>query len=105
LDESAAVAREYADLLMERRRYRKAETYYRKAHELGLRDDRLLLGLGGALAASGKTKEAVPLLEDVYGRQPSERLAYELARLYKKLGRNDRALELLAEIERSQRTR
>lgn len=105
LDESATVAREYADLLMERRRYRKAETYYRKAHELGLRDDRLLLGLGGALAANGKAKEAVPLLEDVYVHQPSERLAYELARLYKKLGRNDRALELLAEIERSQRTR
>ena len=103
LDRGAAVAREYADLLMERRRYRKAETQYRRAQGLGLRDDRLLLGLGGALAANGKAREAVPLLEDVYARQPTERLAYELAGLHRKLGNNARALALLADIERSQR--
>jgi tetratricopeptide (TPR) repeat protein len=97
---NASVAREYADLLMERRNYRKAEGLYRRAHASGLRDDRLLLAFGGALAANDKPKEAVVLLEEVYARQPSDRLAFELARLYRKLGRNDRALELLARIDR-----
>ena len=96
------VAREYGDLLMERRNHRRAETQYRNAQALGLRDDRLLIALAGALAANGKPNEAVPLLEDVYSRQRSDRLAYDLARLYKRLGRNERALELLAELERSQ---
>jgi Flp pilus assembly protein TadD len=97
---NASVAREYADLLMERRNYRKAEGLYRRAHASGLRDDRLLLAFGGALAANDKPKEAVTLLEEVYARQPSDRLAFELARLYRKLGRNDRALELLTRIDR-----
>ena len=95
-----SLAREYADLLMERRNYRKAEGLYRRARASGLHDDRLLIALGGALAANDKPQEAVTLLEEVYGRQPSDRLAFELARLYRKLGRNDRALELLARIGR-----
>ncbi len=95
-----SVAREYADLLMERRNYRKAEGLYRRARASGLGDDRLLVALGGALAANDKPEEAVTLLEEVYARQPSDRLALELARLYRKLGRNERALELLARIGR-----
>jgi Tfp pilus assembly protein PilF len=95
-----SLAREYADLLMERRNYRKAEGLYRRARASGLRDDRLLLALGGALAANDKPNEAVTVLEEVYARQPSDRLAFELARLYRRLGRNDRALELLTRIGR-----
>jgi tetratricopeptide (TPR) repeat protein len=102
LDGGAEVARECADLLMQRRRYRRAEPHYGRAYALGLRDERLLLGFGGALAANGKAREAVPLLEQVYARSPSERLAYELARLHRTLGSHERALELLADIERMQ---
>jgi len=97
---SPAIAREYADLLVERRNYRKAAALYRKAHAAGLRDDGLLLAWGGTLAANNKPREAVPLLEQVYAHAPTQRLAFELAQLYKKMGRNDRALELLAQIGR-----
>jgi predicted Zn-dependent protease len=97
----AEVAREYGDLLMERRAYAKAETAYRSAMAHGLRDDRLLLSLSRALDGNGRPKEAASFYEEVYARQPTDRLAYEMARLYKKLGRNDRALELLSDIERS----
>lgn len=98
-----AVAREYADLLMDRRNYRKAETLYRIAHAGGLRDDGLLVAWAGALAANNKPREAVPLLEQVYARAPTERLAFDLARLCKRIGRNDRALELLAQIGQSRK--
>lgn len=96
-----ATTREYADLLLEKRDYRKSEKYYKEAHGLGLRDDRLLTGLAGALAGNGKPKEALPYLEEVYKRNPTDRLALELAKVYQRLGRRDRALELLATIEKS----
>ena len=37
-------------------------------------------------------------MEEAYRRQPTDRLAFELAKLYQKLGRNDKALELLSKI-------
>jgi len=96
---NAAIKREYADLLLERRDYRKAETYYKESHALGLRDDRLLVALAGALSGARKYKEAIPYLEDVYQREKTDRLAFDLAKLYQKTGRNDRALQLISEIE------
>jgi len=96
-------AREYADLLMERRSYGKAEDWYRRALSGGIRDERLLLGLGGALSAGGKPREALPFLEEAYRRQPSDRLALDLARLYRRLGQNERALQLLATVQGSKR--
>ncbi len=97
----AAVNREYADLLLEKRDYRKAETQYRRALNLGLRDDRLLLALATALSVNDKVLEAIPLLEEVYQKRPSDRLAYDLAKLYQRVGRSDRALELLRTIQPS----
>ena len=97
----AEVIREYADLLMERREYGKAEAQYQAALARGLRDDRLLVALAGALAANRKYREAVPFLEEAYARQPTDRLAFDLAKLYQKTGQNDRALELLRKIETS----
>ncbi len=94
------ILREYADLLVQRRDYRKAEKYYRAAHAGGLRDDRLLLGLAGALRGQGKDREALPYLEEAYRRSPSERIAFELAQVYRKVGRYDRALQLLNKIEK-----
>jgi len=64
-----------------------------------LRDDRLLIGLAGALSGNRKYKEAIPYLEDAYQRQPTDRLAFELAKLYQKVGRNNRAMELISKIE------
>lgn len=98
--DNAPAAREYADLLAERRNYRKAEGLYRRAHAAGVRDDGLLLGFAGVLTANEKPGEAVPLLEQVYARRPTDRLAFDLARLHRKLGNHARALELLADIER-----
>jgi tetratricopeptide (TPR) repeat protein len=97
--DNAAVAREFADLLLEKRDFRKSETYYKDAYRLGLRDDRLLVGLSGALQGNGKPKEALPYLEHIYKSNPTDRLAFELARLYQKLGRKKQALELLAKLE------
>ena len=99
IDGDAAVEREYADLLMERKNYSKAAAWYRRALGHGLEDERLLAGLAGALAADGKPKEALPFLERAHVLRPSDRLRLELARLYRRLGQNDRALQLLAEIE------
>jgi tetratricopeptide (TPR) repeat protein len=99
--DDAEVAREYGDLLMERKSYRRAETVFRDSMAHGLRDERLLAGLARALDGNGKPKEALPLLEEAYQRQPTDRLAYDLARLYQKLGQQDRALKLLAQLERS----
>jgi tetratricopeptide (TPR) repeat protein len=96
---NTAITREFADLLLEKRDYRKSEKYYKDAYGLGLRDDRLLVGLSGALQGNGKPKEALPYLEDLYSRNPTDRLTLELARLYQKLGRKKQALELLAKLE------
>ena len=101
VDAEAEVEREYADLLMERKRHSRAAEYYRRALGHGLRDERLLTGLAAALGAAGKPSEALPYLEDAYATDPSPRLGLELARLYRRLGRNERALQLLAEIERA----
>src|SRR5262249_36574095 len=49
-----AVVREYADLLLEKRDYPKAESYYRDAYDMGLRDVRLLVSYSGALRGNGK---------------------------------------------------
>jgi tetratricopeptide (TPR) repeat protein len=102
---NASISREYADLLLEKKDYRESERYYKAAHNLGLGDEALLLGLAGALRGNGKSREALPYLEEAYRRQPTGRLAFELAKLYQKLGRNDKALELLNRIERSSKSR
>jgi predicted Zn-dependent protease len=100
LRNDASVEREYADLLVERRRYAEAASTYRRAMDHGLKDERLLAGLAGALLAGGKPGEALPYLEEAYALSGEDRLGLELARLYRRLGRNDRALQVLAEIER-----
>jgi len=99
VDPDAEVEREYADLLMERKRHSRAAEYYRRALGRGLRDERLLMGLASALSAAGKPSEALPHLEDAYALGRSQRVGLELARLYRRLGRNERALQILAEIE------
>lgn len=103
----ASVLRESADLLMERGERRQAERRYRDAARLGLRDYRLLVAWAGSLQASGKLAEAASLLEEAYRLEPSDRLAFDLAKLYQRLGRNKDALRLLKDIEtrRSQSTR
>jgi tetratricopeptide (TPR) repeat protein len=102
LGRDAAVEREYGDLLMERKRYSQAVACYRRALDDGLRDERLLAGIAGGLRARGKPAEALPFLEEAYAVRRDARLGLDLARLYRRLGRNDRALEVLAEIERGQ---
>jgi predicted Zn-dependent protease len=104
-EDNATIIREYADLLLEKRDYRNSERQYKAAYAKGLRDDALLLGLAGALHGNGKLKESLPYLEDVYRRQPTDRIALELARLHKKLGHNARALELLESIEGSAKSK
>jgi tetratricopeptide (TPR) repeat protein len=99
LGADSSVEREYGDLLMERSRYPQAVSYYRRALDHGLKDETLLAGIARALSASGKPGEALPYLEEAYALRPSGRLGLELARLYKRLGRNGRALEILGEIE------
>lgn len=95
----AGVAREYGDLLMQNRDYRGAEKRYRHAFEHGLRDVRLLSGLAGALQANGKPEEAVPILEQAYSLQDTDRLAFELARLYERVGRPRDASRMLRKLE------
>ncbi len=97
---NAAILREYGDLLMETRNYRKSEKYYRMAYDRGLRDERLLIGLAGAMRGRGRDKEALPYLEEAYRLHPSDRLAFELAQAYRKAGKYDRALALLNKIEK-----
>jgi tetratricopeptide (TPR) repeat protein len=99
----AEVEREYADLLMERRRHSQAASYYRRALDSGLRDERLLAGLAAALAASGKPSEALPYLDEAYKLERSQRIGLELARLHRRLGQNERALQILAELEAASR--
>jgi tetratricopeptide (TPR) repeat protein len=93
------IVREYADLLLEKHDYGHAEKFYKEALRLGLRDTRLLIGLAGALRGDGKHREALPLLEDVYAAEPSDRVAFELAATLQKVGRNKEALALLARLE------
>lgn len=95
----SGVVREYADLLLEKHDYHGAENFYKQALHLGLRDSRLLLGLAGALRANGKHKEALPLLEEAYAMQPSDRVAFELASTLQKVGQRKEALAVLAKIE------
>jgi|SRR5262245_11467555 len=102
VDGDAAIEREYADLLMERKNYGKAASLYRQALGHGLRDERLLAGLAGALSADGRPAEAVPQLEEAYALRRNARLGLELARLYRRVGRNQDALRLLAEIENAE---
>jgi tetratricopeptide (TPR) repeat protein len=95
----AAFVREYADLLLEKQDYRKAEGAYRDAYDLGLRDVRLLVSYAGALRGNGKPRAALPYLEEAYRREPTDRLAFELAKLMHEVGRTKEASQLLSRIE------
>jgi tetratricopeptide (TPR) repeat protein len=96
----AQLVREYADLMLERKKYGEAARYYREAERLGLRDERLQVSMGGALIGSRKYKEAVPYLEYAYRHSPTPRRAMDLAKAYSKAGRKEEARLLLAEVER-----
>ena len=98
-DRNTSVLREYADALLEKRDYRKSVEYYQAAYRLGLRDDRLLLGLAGALSGQGKDRAALPYLQELYRRAPTDRVAFELAKLMHRLGRDDQARRLLRQVE------
>jgi tetratricopeptide (TPR) repeat protein len=94
------LTREYADLLLEKRDYRGAEKSYKQAMRSGLRDSRLLLGLAGALRGNGKTREAIPYLEEAYAKEPRDGVAFELASALRKAGHHKEALSVLSKIER-----
>jgi tetratricopeptide (TPR) repeat protein len=94
-----SVVREYADLLLEKRDYRRAEMYYKEAYEMGFRDVRLLVSLSGALRGNGKPRAALPYLEEAYRREPTDRLGFELAKLMHELGRTTEAAQILKTIE------
>ena len=100
--DDAGVRREYADVLLQRHKYGPAAEQYRRVLWRGPRDRQVLLALGGALSADGKPREALPYLEEAYSRHADGRLAYDLAVLYQRVGRNDRALELLRAAEEPQ---
>ncbi len=93
------VVREYADLLLEKRDYRKAEAYYRDAYSMGLRDVRLLVSYSGALRGNDKPRAALPYLQEAYRREPTDRLGFELAKLMHELGRTAEASQILSTIE------
>lgn len=95
------IVREYADMELEKRDYRGAENAYKDALGLGLRDERLIAGLAGALLGRGKDREALPYLKEIYANDPTDRQALELARTLKKLGHKREALDLLEKIEQS----
>jgi len=95
----AGVVREYADLLLEMRDYRKAEAHYRDAYRMGLRDVRLLVSYSGALRGNGKPRAALPYLQEAYRREPTDRLGFELAKLMHELGRTAEASQILNTIE------
>lgn len=105
LGHDAAVVREYADLLLEKGNYRKAEDYYQQAYGQGIRDVRLLVSLSGALRANGKPRAALPYLGEAYRREPTDRLAFDLAKLLHELGRQEQALQILARIEAASTSR
>jgi tetratricopeptide (TPR) repeat protein len=98
---NAAITREYADLLLETKNYGKSETAYKRALALGLRDARLYVGLSGALRANRKPREALRYLEAAYRLEPTDRLAFELARLLQQLGRTRQALAMVNTIDRN----
>ena len=98
-DNNAVIVREYADLLLEKHDYRGAEKSYKDAMKLGLRDQKLILGLAGALQGNTKSREALPLLREAFAAQPVARLGLELARTLRKLGYSKEALEILAKVE------
>jgi len=98
-DQDSSFLREYADVLLEKKDYKKSARSYGLAYSLGLRDDRLLAGYAGALMGAGKYKEAAPYLEELYRRNPTPRTTFELAKLMHRLGREERAKQLLSELE------
>lgn len=98
---NSGIVREYADLMLERRDYKKAAEHYRAAHDLGLNDTRTLTGLAGALTGDGKYKAALPYLEEAYRRSPTDRLAFEIARVLKKLNRSEQAMVYLQKVQSS----
>jgi Tfp pilus assembly protein PilF len=91
----AAVTREYADLLLELKQYRPAEQQYKRALALGLADARLYVALSGSLRATRRPREALPYLQQAYRLAPTERLAFELARVLHQTGHSRQALALL----------
>jgi tetratricopeptide (TPR) repeat protein len=86
-------------VLLEEKDYQKSAQYYGVAYRQGLQDDRLLEGYAGSLTGAGKYKEALPYLEELYRRNPTPRVTLELAKLLHRLGRNDRAKELVSQLE------
>jgi len=94
----AQILREYADLVFEKGDGREAAKYYKNAEQLGLRDTRLLVGLSGALVKIRRPREALPYLQEAYRREPTDRLAYELARVLVAVGRNEPARVLLSRV-------
>ena len=97
---NAAITREYADLLLEKKDYKNSERHYKDALALGVREARLYVGLSGALRGNRKPREALPYLEHAYALEPTDRLAFELARLLQQVGRSEQALALLSTVER-----
>ncbi len=95
----AAVQREYADFLFEKKDFRKAEKHYKAAYDLGLHDTRLLIGLSGALRSQNKPRQALPYLEQAYKQDPTDHLAFELAKVLHQVGENQRAMALLNKIQ------
>jgi tetratricopeptide (TPR) repeat protein len=98
-EKDAPLVREYADVLLEKKDYKKSARYYGVAYGLGVRDNRLLEGYVGALGGAGKYKEELPYLEELNRREPTPRVTFELAKLMHRLGHNDRARELLSQLE------
>jgi tetratricopeptide (TPR) repeat protein len=95
------IVREYADLMLERKDYKKAAEQYRVAYDLGVTDNRTLTGLAGSLTGDGKYKAALPYLEEAYRRAPTSRLAFEIARVLKKMNRNQQAMVYLQKVQSS----
>lgn len=102
---NASVIREYGDLLLEQRQYGKAEREYKRALAMGLDDVSLYVALSGALRGNRKPREALPYLQKAYALAPTERLAFELARLHQQLGQGRQAQALLDSIPTSARSR
>jgi thioredoxin-like negative regulator of GroEL len=61
--------------------------------------------LSGALRGNRKPREALPYLQKAYALAPTERLAFELARLHQQLGQGRQAQALLDSIPTSARSR
>jgi tetratricopeptide (TPR) repeat protein len=100
IGDDPAVEREYGDLLFDRYRNTEALTYYHRALDHGLKDERLLTGIAEALNAKGKPGEALPYLEEAYGLHNDRKVGMDLVRFYRRMGKEDRARAVQAEIER-----